>query len=71
MMKDFLTTEDVGARLGVGISQVQKLVHQGKLPFVRNGRRIMFPRLAWEKFVADQTAEALAVIQEKSHAETV
>lgn len=68
-MKDFLTTGDVSERLGVGIAQVQRLVHQGRLPAVRNGRRIVFPRPAWDAFVSRQSAEALASMQEKSHAE--
>ena len=66
-MKDFLTTEDVGARLGVGIAQVQKLVHQGRLPFVRNGRRIVFPRPAWEAFLVQQSEAALAAMREAGH----
>ena len=64
-MKDFLTTADVGERLGVGIGQVQHLVKMGRLPYIRNGRRIVIPRPAWDAFVAERSAEALAALKEK------
>ena len=67
-MKDFLTTQDVGERLGVGVAHVQRLVKQGQLPHVRNGRRIVIPRPAWEAFVASRSADALASLKEGIHA---
>ncbi len=68
--KDFLSTKDVGEKLGIGISQVQRLVKAGRLPHVRNGRRIIFPRPAWEAFVAGQTTSALAGMKGEVNAKT-
>ncbi len=62
-MKDFLTTADVAERLGVGAAQVLKLVGQGRLPYVRNGRRIVIPVPAWEAFVAQRSSDALAALK--------
>ena len=66
-MKDFLTTGDVAERLGVGRAQVRKLVMQGRLPHVQNGRQIVFPRPAWEAFLAQQSASALQSVKETAH----
>ena len=71
-MKDFLTTADIGERMGVGIAHVQRLVKTGRLPHVRNGRRITIPRPAWDAFLAQQSATALAALKEgESHAEAL
>ena len=59
-MKDFLTTADVGEKLGVGVAQVSYLVKHGRLPHVRSGKRILFPRPAWEAYIAAQSAAAMA-----------
>ena len=67
-MKDFLTTADVGERLGCGIAHISKMVKAGRLPHVRNGRRIVFPRPAWEAFVAAQSETALAALKERQEA---
>ena len=63
-MKDFLTTADIAEKMGVGIAQVQRLVNAGRLPHVRNGRRITIPRPAWDAFLAQQSAIALAALKE-------
>lgn len=71
-MTDYMTTNEVSLRLGVGLRQVQRLARQGRIPFVKNGRRIQVPRSAWDTFIATQTEAALASIRsdkEGSHGE--
>lgn len=64
MEKDFLTTAEVGERLGVQAAHVTRLVKRGLIPHIRNGRRIAIPRVAWETFVAQKAADALDSIRE-------
>lgn len=59
-MTEFLTTRQVGEKLGVTAQQVNNLVNQGRLPAVRHGRCIRIPRAAWEAWLAQQNADALA-----------
>lgn len=59
-MKDFLSTADVGERLGITPRRAWELVKEGRIPFVKHGRNIRIPRAAWERFVEAQTEEALA-----------
>ena len=69
-MKDFLTTAEVGERLGVTGGHVGRLIKMGRLPFVRNGSRLVIPKPAWNAFVAERSAEALAAVKEgEAHAE--
>lgn len=69
-MKDFLETRDIVERLGIGTRQVQRLARAGRIPHVRNGRRIRVPLLAWEAFVAQQSAEAMSALKKgETHAE--
>ena len=65
-MKDFYTTAEIGERMGVHARHVTFLIKQGRLPFIRNGRRIAIPRPAWEEFVACKSAEALAALKDRS-----
>lgn len=67
-MTDFLTSAEAGERLGVKARQVMKLAKMGRVPCVRHGRCIRFPRAAWDAWVAEQAAEALASMKEKAHA---
>jgi len=67
-VKDFFTTQDVSEKMGVCVAHIVRLVKQGRLPHIRNGRRIMIPRPAWEAFVASLSADALASLKEKIHA---
>lgn len=59
-MTDFLSTAEVGERLGVTGRRVLELAKLGRIPFVKHGRSIRVPRAAWERFVEAQTEEALA-----------
>ncbi len=63
---DFMTSGEVAARLGVLPRQVQKLVHMGRIPSVRHGRCFRIPRAAYEQWLAEQAAAALAAVREAS-----
>ena len=58
-MKDWLTAEDIAARLGVSRSRVYQLVDDRTIPCVRFGRSIRVPRLAWDAWLAEQSELAL------------
>lgn len=70
-MKEFLETEEIAERLGVGVRQVQRLARMGRIPHVRSGRFIRVPVAAWDRFMASQTEAALAGMKEGSHGHTV
>ena len=70
-MTDFLSSAEVGERLGITARRVQALVKLGKLPAVRHGRNIRFPVRAWEQFLEDETQKAMEGMQEGRHAEAV
>jgi excisionase family DNA binding protein len=55
---------DVAAMLGVSKQRVSALCAEGRLPHVRDGKRILFPRLAWELWLAERNKAALAVVRE-------
>ncbi len=66
--KDFLSMAEVGARLGVSRETVRRFViHQRRIPYVRHGRNYRVPLLAWEQWLAEQNAAALAGIKEATH----
>lgn len=69
-MKDFLSTAEVGERLGLTAQRVADMAKQGRIPSVRHGRCIRIPSRAWEQFVAEQTAAAMAGMR-GHHAEAV
>jgi excisionase family DNA binding protein len=56
----FLTAAEVGRELGVGASRVYALAAAGRLPIVRLGRRIYFPRRALDELVDAAVAQARA-----------
>lgn len=68
-MKEFLSTADVGERLGLTAQRVADLAKAGRIPSVRQGRCIRIPARAWEQFVEEQSQAALANMKEAYHAE--
>ena len=49
-----LTTKEASEMLRVSQTALNKLRYDGKLPFVRLGKKVFFTREQLEKFVADQ-----------------
>jgi len=60
MSKAMLRVAEVALLLGVSRSRVYQLCAEGALPFVRHGRAIRFPLVAWERWLAEKADEAMA-----------
>ena len=56
----YLSTDDVAKLLNTTRENVYVLCRQGRIPFVKQGRRTLIPVRAWEQFVAAQTQAAMA-----------
>lgn len=65
----FLSTDEVSRLLGTTRGNVYLLCRRGRLPFIKQGRRTLIPRPAWERFLATMTDEALAGLKEADHAQ--
>lgn len=61
---EMLRPRDIAEMLGVTPAGVYKMIKEGRLPFVRLGRSIRIPRAAWETWLSDKSATALAALQE-------
>jgi excisionase family DNA binding protein len=62
-MPDFMSVAEVRARLGKTDARIYQMIAEGRLPAVRWGRAVKIPRRAFEKWIEDQTAAALASVQ--------
>ena len=58
-MSDYFSTAEIAKSLGVTPRQVQRLVSQRRIPFVRRGRIIRVPVNAWNEYLNQQAREAL------------
>ena len=50
-MEKLLTTTETQARLRVSMPTIRSLIHQGRLPVVRLGRRVLIHESVLEKIV--------------------
>lgn len=55
-----LTVPEAAATLGISRALAYELIARGELPNLRLGRRIVVPRLALERLIADGDAGATA-----------
>lgn len=55
-----LTVEEAGQVLGVGRATAYILVREGKIPIIRLQRRVLVPKAALEKMLADVRPMRLA-----------
>jgi excisionase family DNA binding protein len=55
-----MTASQVSERLGVSVARVYQLAREARLPHVRRGRRLLIPTAAWERWLSEQVATALA-----------
>lgn len=53
-----VTVEEAGRILGIGRSSAFAAVHRGEIPVLRIGRRILVPRAALERMLAEPPAAA-------------
>jgi excisionase family DNA binding protein len=60
---EFLRARDVAPLLGVGVRRVLQLATAGRLPTVREGRSVLFPRTALDRWLASRAEEALMAIK--------
>jgi excisionase family DNA binding protein len=58
-----LTAADLAPLLGISRRRVYQLIHSGGLPAIREGRAIKIPRPAFEAWLADQAARAVAAMR--------
>jgi len=56
--KDWLTTEDVMEMMNVSRRTVQNYRDKGKIPYSKEGRKILYPRKGVEKFLSDNMIKA-------------
>jgi excisionase family DNA binding protein len=59
--QQFLRPADIGPLLGVTTGRVYQLIAAGEIPATKVGGSIRIPRDAWEEWLHDRAAEALAV----------
>jgi len=47
------TVEETGKKLGLSRGLIYQAIHEGQIPSIRIGRRILIPRVALEKILAN------------------
>ena len=52
-----LSVKDVAREMQLGRNTVLELIHSGRLPYIRVGRRIIVPRHKLEEFLERSTLE--------------
>ena len=62
--KTFLTVPEISRLMGLSVARCYQLVAEGRVPYVRRGRRILVPTEAWRKWVAAQTDRAMSAMGE-------
>lgn len=58
----YVKPSEVADALGVRVQRVYRMCQQGQIPHIRVGRTVRIPRSAWEEFLANQSAAALAAV---------
>ena len=53
-----LSVDEVAEQLGISRPSAFKAIHNGEIPFIRIGRRILVPVAAFEKFLANANGES-------------
>ena len=56
--KDWLSTEEVMEMMNVSRRTVQNYRDEGKIPYTREGRKILYPRKGIEEFLRDNMVKA-------------
>ena len=51
-----LTVEEAAKELGIGRNQAYEAAHKGEIPTVKIGRRILVPRVAFERMLSGEAA---------------
>ncbi len=53
MQRDTYTVDEVAERLGIGRNAAYEAIRRGELPALRIGKRIIVPRAALDRLLAD------------------
>jgi len=61
--KQYLDATDVAKALDLSKVRVYQLAIEGRLPCIRRGRRVLFPRVAWERWLERQAEQAMAAAE--------
>ncbi|MGN8225530.1 helix-turn-helix domain-containing protein [Gracilimonas sp. BCB1] len=56
--KDWLTTDEVMEMMNVSRRTVQNYRDEGKIPYTKEGRKILYPRKGIEEFLKDNMIKA-------------
>jgi excisionase family DNA binding protein len=56
--KDWLTTDEVMEMMNVSRRTVQNYRNEGKIPYSKDGRKILYPRQGIERFLRDNMIKA-------------
>ena len=60
MEREFLAVAEIAKQLNVSIAQTYRLIAARKVPGAKVAGVIRIPRIAWERWLAEQAAAALA-----------
>ncbi len=53
MERDVLTIEEAAQRLGIARGSAYEAARRGEIPVIRIGRRLLVPRLAFERMLSE------------------
>ena len=56
MTRQVLTIPEVCEALGIGRNQAYEAIHRGEIPSIRIGRRLVVPKVAFERMLAGDVA---------------
>ena len=62
MEKTYLSADEVADLLGTTRGNIYLMCREGRLPFVKRGRRTLFPIEAWKQFVVEQSTTAMSAL---------
>ncbi len=56
MTRQVLTIPEVCEALGIGRNQAYEAIHRGEIPSIRIGRRLVVPKVAFERMLTGDVA---------------
>ena len=51
-----MTVREVSAALGIALNQTYEAIHRGEIPSIRIGRRLVVPKVAFERMLTGDVA---------------
>jgi excisionase family DNA binding protein len=65
----YLRVRDVARELGVSVGRCYSLAREGRIPAVRQGRAVLIPAEAFERWWARRVDEALRAASSSDHSQ--